>query len=403
VGIKALSDPAFVANHQYFVDGEIAISSVSQLDNKNYLVSTLGRGGKGLFGLDVTSPSTFSSSNVLWEYFPTNDPDLGNMLGKPVIAQLDSGAWVAIVGNGYNSTSGKAALYIFNLKTGALIRKIDTGFAGDNGLATPGLYDADGDGKIDTAYGGDLFGNVWKFDLSNKTDASQWKVALGGLPLFRAKDANGNYQPITSEITVTRNTVPSDDNFGARYVHFGTGSYFRTTDPTSTAVQSWYGLIDADTAITSRVNMVARTVSVAQTFGGKSGFYIDLPASGERIVTATRVFVRNQPVLIGSTNIPKDDECTPGGTGYINAINPFTGARLSKPFFDINDNGNFLDDTINGAYIGSFDLNIGTPTENLFVGNFLITGGSSGLGGKKTLPPATPIRGRLTWREIVRD
>lgn len=418
--MKALADPAFNENHRYFVDGDIALTSRNQIDNRNYLVSTLGRGGKGLFGLDVTNPATFSGSNVLWEYFPSTDPDLGNMIGKPVIAQIDSGEWVVIAGNGYNSTDGKAVLYVFSLRTGALIRKIDTGVGGDNGLATPGLYDSDGDGRIDTAYAGDLRGNVWKFDLSHETDATQWRVSFGGQPFFQARDRLGNFQPITAEITVTRNFVQADENFGRLFVHFGTGSYFRTGDPTDTSVQTWYGLIDTGSRILNRSNMVERSVSVPETFGGlqvrvfsaaaagdmggRSGFYIDLPAAGERIVTATRVFLRNQPVLLGSTNVPEDDECLPGGRGFINGINPFTGGRLTRPFFDINDDGDFLNDTNgSGAYYGSFDLNIGTPTENLFVGNYLITGGSKQLGSVKTFPPDTPIRGRLTWREIVRD
>lgn len=418
-GIKVLADPAYNENHRYFVDGEIAVTNRNQVDNKNFLVATLGRGGKGLFGLDVTDPNAFDGSKVLWELASTTDTELGNMIGKPVIAQLDSGAWVVIVGNGYNSTSGTAALYVIDLRTGTVLRKIDTGFTGDNGLATPGLFDADGDGRVDTAYAGDLYGNVWKFDLSHETDALQWGVAFSGQPFFRARDSLNNFQPITAEVSVIRNFVTSDANYGAVYVHFGTGSYFKTGDSVDTSVQSWYGLIDAGTRITSRTNLVARTVSTPELFGGlqvrvfgaatagdmtgRAGFYVDLSVPGERIVTATRVFVRNQPVLIASTNIPEDDECSPGGRGFVNAINPFTGARLSRPFFDINRSNDFLDDTINGAYIGSFDLNIGTPSENLFVGNFLITGASGGLGGTRTASPLTPIRGRLTWREIVRD
>ena len=31
------------------------------------LERALGRGGKGLYGLDVTTPSSFAAGNVLWE------------------------------------------------------------------------------------------------------------------------------------------------------------------------------------------------------------------------------------------------------------------------------------------------------------------------------------------------
>ena len=81
---------------------------------------------------------------------------------------------------------------------------------GDNGLATPGVIDADGDGTVDYIYAGDLKGNVWKFDVSGGTTAS-WKVDLSpsprsANPLFKARDASNNPQPITAPITVTVNT-----------------------------------------------------------------------------------------------------------------------------------------------------------------------------------------------------
>lgn len=424
--LKNTASPAYNDLHEYFVDGDIVVSPRTPIHTNNYLVATLGRGGKGLFGLDVTDPANFLPTHVRWEYVSATDPDLGYMLGRPVLATMNDGQRVVIVGNGYNSTDQKAVLYIFSLETGALVKKIDTGAAGDNGLATPGLFDSNNDGKVDVIYAGDLFGNVWKFDVSGAT-AATWGIANAGLPLFQAKDALNKPQPITAPMRIVRNDVSTDINFGQRYIHFGTGSYFRSTDPASTDPQSWYGLIDRGLTIANRGELVARNVSVTGTFGGKpvrvfatasagdmagkQGFYLDwptapAPATGERVVTASNIFRLAESTLLVSSIIPVVDECTPGGNGYLNAINPFTGGRLSKPFFDVNDDGDFANDVIGGvgSNIGSVDLGVGMPGEAILVGKRLAVGGSKGVVEDILVNTgAVPVKGRLTWREIVRD
>jgi type IV pilus assembly protein PilY1 len=122
------------------------------------------------------------------------------------------------------------------------------------------------------------------------------------------------------------------------------------------------------------------------------------------VVTASNIFRLAEPTLLVSSIIPVVDECTPGGNGYLNAINPYTGGRLTRPFFDVNDNGQFLDDLLGTAYIGSIDLGVGMPGEAILVGNRLAVGGSRGtVEDIRVNTGAVPIRGRLTWREIIRD
>lgn len=421
--LKNIAKPAFNQSHEYFVDGDLAVSNISQTAGKNYLVAALGRGGKGLFGLDVTTPGTFSGSNVAWEYFPTNDDDLGYMLGRPIIAQLQNGTWAVIIGNGYNSTDQKAVLYVFNLATGALIRKIDTGVAGDNGLATPGLV-LDNTGKVAAAYAGDLKGNVWKFDLNSST-ASDWSIALSGQPLFTASSSTGGLQPITAPINLTLKTEPEyagDPHAGRWFVHFGTGSDFQTSDPSNTDLQSWYGLVDAGStilrtdllqtpAIVNTGTVSGRPVRTfreidADTMKTKMGWVMDLTDTGERMVTASRYYKLADPTLVASSVIPVEDACEPGGRGYLNAVNPFTGGRLSNPFYDINNDGDFdAEDTLNGAYPGSIDLGIGKPGEPVLIGNRLVVGGSEGKVKDVRINPGASTGtagGRISWREIVR-
>jgi type IV pilus assembly protein PilY1 len=422
--LKNLTRTEFDQSHEYFVDGDIAVSSASQTNGKNYLVGTLGRGGKGLFGLDVSSPNTFGTSNVLWEYFNASDVDLGFMLGRPIITRLQNGTPAIIVGNGYNSADQRAVLYVFNLMTGALIRKIDTGVAGDNGLATPGLI-LDSAGKVTAAYAGDLMGNVWKFDLSSSIPAS-WSVATGGAPLFTATSSSGGRQPITAPISLTMKTLPelnsaADPHVGDWFVHFGTGSDFQISDPGNKSAQSWYGLIDTGTSITrslllqtpgfDQTGTVAgkpvRTLKIIQPEAMKlqKGWVIDLPESGERMVTASKYFKLANPTLVASSVIPIEDVCKPGGRGYLNAVNPFTGGRLLDALFDVNNNSGFTDDVLNGVYLSSVDIGIGKPGEPVLIGNQMTLGGSDGKVGSIRINrggTASNLRGRISWREIIR-
>jgi type IV pilus assembly protein PilY1 len=101
VKLKDYSDPDY--GHRFFVDGPLVISTKRDLPTQTVLVSTLGRGGKGLFALDVTDPSLFNSTKVLWDLDSSFDNDMGQVLGKPVIATLNDGSTALLVPNGYNS------------------------------------------------------------------------------------------------------------------------------------------------------------------------------------------------------------------------------------------------------------------------------------------------------------
>ncbi|KAB2912827.1 MAG: pilus assembly protein PilY [Dechloromonas sp.] len=429
-----LSSPAY--SHTYYVDGDIVVSSKAQTNNRNYLVSLLGRGGKGLFALDVTNPTTFSTSDVMWEYFNTADNDLGYMLGTPVIAKMNNGSMVAIVGNGYNSTSGKAVLYVFDLASGALIKKFDTLVGVDNGMGTPGLLDADSDGDIDYIYGGDLKGNVWKIDVSSANTAIwdfSFKSGTTPQPLFIAKDSSGTVQPITTSLTPVMDNVAGDANFGKLFLFFGTGAYFRSGDSTDTQIQTMYGLIDTNTQVSSRSQLTQRSVidngvfnvvvngnivdtknvrtfsaAVSGDMAGKSGWYLDLKtaagvAEGERVTTSAEVYVLAEPTLIFSSIIPVNDPCKPGGKGYLSALNPFTGGRLTVGFYDIDNNNSFANDQLNGINIGSIDLGIGGLSKGKVIGNWLVAGSMTGkTGGTKVNTGAKKTK-RISWREIVRD
>lgn len=418
--LKALSEVTY--QHQYFVDGALAVSSQMDTGGKNILVAALGRGGKGLFALDVTDPSNFGTSHVLWEQFGASDNDLGHILGQPIIAQMNNGEWAVIVGNGYASTSGTSAVYVYRLSDGALIKKFNTGVTGNNGMATPAVWDSNGDRKIDYIYAGDLKGKVWRIDVS-QSNPNQWgfRDKQGNNPkaFFSATDSSGNAQPITAPMSIAFNDQPGSVGEGKGFLLFGTGSYFRTGDASDRSQQTWYGLID-DVVITGRSELVSRSVDQqgffdgkpVRTFedatdgdmNGKKGWYLDFPDGvGERIVTRTQV-IRSSvaPFAIASSIIPSENPCEAGGRGYVNFINPFTGTRLTSGIVDVNENGDFSDDKLGDAYIGSVDLGVGMPNTPNITTTRLIVPGTTGIDSLRIRVTQRDI-GRLNWREIIRN
>ncbi len=230
---------------------------------------------------------------------------------------------------------------------------------------------------------------------------------------------------------MAKDTNTSDTlNYGKTFVFFGTGSYVYTADLTNKQVQSWYGLIDENTSNISKSSLKERTITASGTvsdygvrvfsaatagdMSGKKGWYIDLnypSAGGERIVTRSNLYSLIVPVLMASSIIPDTDPCEAGGSGYVNAMSPFTGARLEYPVFDLNNDAKFDDsDKLSGNVVGSFDPNkttsttkFGMPGEATLVGDRLVVGGSTGEIASIRINLGTKQLGRMSWREIMRD
>jgi len=183
-------------DHKYFVDLTPAIATGYELlggedKAETILVGGLGKGGKGYFALDITDPTSMDKSKVLWEFPNDNnsnyEPDVGYSFSKPVVVQTNSKnadeAWVVITGNGYDSTSGRAVLFILSPQKDKtrVIRSIPTTITDtNNGLSSPTAVDINYDRRVDFVYAGDLNGNMWKGDVSG--DASDNPGRVGGLP-----------------------------------------------------------------------------------------------------------------------------------------------------------------------------------------------------------------------------
>ena len=407
--LKDFSDPDYT--HHFYVDGSIVVSSDTDIASRRILAGTLGRGGKGIYALDVTDPVGFDATKVLWEKNGTTDTNLGNIIGSPFIAKLNDGSVALVTANGINSTSNKAMLLIYDLATGALIKTIDTGGTGsaDNGLSAPNGWDEDGNGTVDTVYAGDIRGNVWKFDLSD-ANSNQWGV--DNHPLY-APSGSLN-QPISGGVTVA-----FDPYTEKRWVFFGTGRLLSLGDMTDTSRQTWYGVIDdpARNTAVSRADMTARNIAQYDSVNkqrafepysplpsGSLGWYIDLDLPPDNRLEGERMIGEPQlvkDVLVASSVIPDiSNPCNPG-RGYVNAVDAFTGTTVRSGFFDANHNGDFSDDKVGGSLLGSYDPGVGLLTDPVFVDGLMIVNGA--LGPASIRVPQGYFNGRISWREIVRN
>jgi len=393
---------------------------------------------------DESDPGNVDQNNV-------DKFDMGYVLGKPTIARVlnsdgTSTRWVAIFGNGVNSseddgyraagctdaaadqvattTCGQAVLYVVDMENSGTVlnfAKFTTGMGikddprhdgstddprEPNGLAQPTvlarvLVDADGNpiagGRLiaTAAYAGDLFGNLWRFDLM-KLDFNQ--RTRTGTRIFTATDQDipANPQPITAPVVL----APHPTGVGT-IVLFGTGRYLVSgKDPADTSVQTFYGIWDrvAEPTDTTGARTAAITASELQSqyfkkeyavssadgttvshgrtstrvnfawaadptdvkSGERMGWRIDLGASNLTPAAVDAAAVANAPLAIVETGervvvipqmrgervvfvslVPETNVCKGGGYGWINTLAYATGSALDYSPYDYNQDGIF--------------------------------------------------------------
>jgi type IV pilus assembly protein PilY1 len=430
--------------HRYYVDGSPHVSDAWINSSwRSVLVGSTGAGGRAYFALDVEDPSSFSKTNVLWEF---EHAELGYTIGKATVARTESGKWVAIFGNGYNSDSHKAQLFVVDMATGALLANIDTAVGSvtdPNGLASPLVIDIDQNGNADFVYAGDMHGNLWKFDLTSNNEG-QWSVAFKSgstvKPLFKTLGPNGERQPITSAPEARLN--PDD---GGVIVYFGTGQFFEVGDQgVVNQTQSVYGIKDTcgektsgSCASASGVAKVVRSnlrqqviyfedydvpfsdsngttfkhdvrlVTNHEVADTEGGFYLDLVSpvngqEGERVVVAPTIFDDRVRFI---TMTPDPDPCSAGGWSWFIELDPFNGGRTEFSPFDLNNDGKFSSDEFLGGGAS------GVPVSGRRNPGGIVTGtgsmgdkdfyGDSGAEGPKDDPNNKSAQFlRQSWRQI---
>jgi len=183
---------------------------------------------------------------------------------------------------------------VLNPKTGAVLAKLATA---DGTAANPvnlgpvaaWSENSQNDATVDTLYGGDNLGNVWRFDIGD-SDSSKWKVhKLASLVVGTTP------QPITSapELTLIQNQ---------RVIMIGTGRLLADSDMSTKGLQSMYALVDKGQTPPTLITRATLTSKLMTEGSGgvrnvpptinfdwvnSKGWFIDLPCRRESIRRST--------------------------------------------------------------------------------------------------------------------
>lgn len=420
------------------------------------IVGGLGRGGRGVYALDVTQPGPASGkaavpvadavSKVLWEFeagmpaVGTSDvaggtnqggspADLGYTYGQPNIGRLANGRWVVLIPSGIlpvcvNAADATAcagngaahaysALFVVDAQTGALITelKTPTSIPGvvSYALSSPVLGDYNDDQIDDVAFAGDGAGNLWRYDLAH-SDPAQWTVKLAYRP----------ETPGSQPIAVMPRLLP-DPATNRFIIVFGTGGTASLDDTpgqagASLSTQAVYGIRDTGGTVMGTQNLIAQTlIETAGSDGGcsgthrsltnhvvpidKDGWYFNLIAPGERaVVSAGALFDTNRLVI--TTLIDGSASCSgkpQGAVMIVDAANGGAGDGIS-----LSTKGNSLG--------SSASRNVGGRINNPPLAGIPPVAGAIG-GGQLIFPGMTFTNGapvaaddgvwrRRSWREL---
>lgn len=403
--------------HRYFVNATPTVFDVDlgrTMDGgavgtttnwRSVLIGGLGKGGRSYYAIDVTNPAgitneTSAASRVLWEF---TAPEMGFTFGEPMVVKTRKYGWTVILPSGYNTPDGVGRLFFVNPRNGQLLETVSTGAGGasnDAGFAHANAYVVDfTDGYADAVYGGDLLGNLWRFDITAESGTYPTPTLLATLshPIDGA-------QPVTS-----RPIMELHPRTRARTVMVGTGRLLDTSDVSSTRMQSFYAIEDGNAAHFNRDvhlpagvdfpigrnELVANTnflVGFTGTEDAPMGWYFDLgrnPANnvGWRVVSDPTSFFGT---VAFAPTLPNADVCSPSGISRIYGADYATGiSRL-------------LDNGAVAPYI-SGGVGVVTDLRFLSVGGQVRLIGGTDRGDVRRVPGefgSTIGLRRLNWREL---
>ncbi len=425
-----LVDTNYANGHLYYVDGSPVVGDVYDGSNwRTILVGGLNKGGKSYYALDVTDPD---SPSLLWEIDNTqsNFSNLGYTYGNPLITKVkdpsntDNWIWAVAFTSGHNNVDnggdGNGSLFVVNAVTGARLYKVDTTYkdaankttnAGTtttpSGLSKINAWiTSEANNQAERFYGGDLLGNLWRFDVNGMVEPKNSALRLAQL---QTSATSTDAQPI-----MVRPELAEVGYGGARYpvVLIGTGKYLGTTDlqtPTdaTAAQQAIYAIKDPMTStgwgpIRGNSNLVAQTLvdNSAKTvrtipspnkvdWTNNIGWTVTLPTAKERVAIDMNMQYNTLGVI---SHVPVGTACSPSGQSWIYFLNVTTGAAPTVG----TEVGNVIESGL-GTGITWFDLGNGEST---------VLVPDDKLGIHAEVPPVTsttttnPAK-RVSWRELV--
>ena len=468
--LPALTDPAFANAHQNYVDAPIAVdeaqvaTSGSATDWKTVLVSGTGGGGHGVFALDVTDPTSFGASKVMWEFKRSDDAAIGQVIGQPRLMKFKTSGsaatatyrWFAVVASGVNNyvidaagrfSDGKPALFLLALdkpadaawSLGSNYYRIDLPVDATLAATTaPGVVNFNAlygsAGEVTDIYAGDLHGKLWKLSFGNLAP-NEWTMdklsfftkgsPAVAFPMFIAKTGS-TVQPITAAPTLF--TGPILGGVETFYVTFGTGKYLEASDKTTAFTNSFYTVYDngstasdvtsgtpGNAAISGRGRLQAGTVDTTTKTVTVAGFKWGRPTADDS-TTARAGWYFDLPVS-GERLVSHVLDIGPR-TGSFNTVIPGASGSTGTCAAVVGSGNQYVVDVPDGSgrYVTSV---VGLPGPSMYLegetsetksdstGRRMrttvmrgVTVGQQGVKVDSNTAPILEAVGRLSWRQI---
>jgi len=361
---------------------------------RTYLFSSMGRGGKAFFALDVTDTSTLlgkNSSDIFkWIFTDTDDEDLGYIIGnngthplsnQPVSSVLtqNNRDFGLLIPNGVDSANNNSVLYIifsagpelFNAtdpnptrdptlathqyadawikattieKAARYIKLVaPKSLATNNGLVGVTWVAASITGESAYVYATDLNGKLWKFNVNN-SDFTYWQGFEGistdnsypSAPtlVFDSNEGRLSTDPV---LKITTAPILRYDTKGRVNIIFGTGNALTGAEFQDTSANNRiYSIIDTPSATSTykHASLSTRNLSEigATTYISASS---DVSSSNGWVVyfrSGSGEKVINNPVILGDTIFVNTSAPSPGcvAQARVYAIDASTGKANSS-------------------------------------------------------------------------
>jgi len=441
----------------YFWDGS---SGVFQTENndKVWIFPTMRRGGRMVYGLDVTTPT--SPPNILWKLGCQNldssldstttctEPGGSDVTGIGQTWSLTSVARikgysetdpVIVMGGGYDPcedsntatpTCGDpsksilpkgAAIYVISAKDGKVLRSFPTERSVASDVA---MVDVNGDGLADYAYAVDLGGNVYRVDFVDsssgnaalaKEDWKSYTVAYtngsgrkfffppalfysGGL-VYVALGSGDREHPLKSQ-------YPYDSVLNRFYVYLDELAFKPGAKDASDATKRPTNLDDSSAMMDKTSNTDCAATQLLASDRTKKGWFMNLNQYGQGEQTVTSGLILGGMVTF-STNRPIDTDSTLGACasnlgearGYwVNLLNASGGIDIASSATC----GGTRSATFVGGGLPPSPVTGTVPVGNTFqtvvIGAVQRDGSvSAPIAGQKVTPAIRPVRTRVYW------
>lgn len=407
----------------YFFDGS---TSVYQSGGHAYIYLSARRGGRLIYALDVSDPTT---PKFLWKHTSADSgfSELGQTWSLPKVARVKGNTNpVLIFGAGYDTNEDSEppvadvmgrGVFVLDAVTGNLLWQAGPGGTSNTCSGNPcrlqgmtyaipsdvTLVDSNFDGYVDRLYAADTGGKLWRVDLEPTAGntPSHWQVNLfanvGGTGTTKRKFF---FPP---DVVVTKNyhmvfnvTGDREHPLQTEQANSIVNRFYMIKD-TKVGMDgsSWTPVLDTSSSTADTAPLTLFNATSTPYDGSLGGYYFSLTNTGEKGVNAPvtvagqTYFGTNQPLASTSTT-----SCQPNlGVARSYSVNFLTGGRSSTTF----DGGGLLPSPVYGVVTVKVDGNDRQLP-------FLIGGGGgtgadsrSGLGAQKPQINVNTKKRRTYW------